>query len=145
MAQPRDATLLNLHAGCVSWGGRGLLITGAAGCGKSALALELMAFGCGLVADDRTDLRVANGSLMAAAPGALRGRIEARFVGILDADPAPPCAVALALDLDHIEESRLPPQRSVTYLSHSVPLIWRPNGGHVAAAVLQYLKAGRSA
>ena len=34
-----------LHASCVAVAGRGLLIAGASGSGKSALALDLMAFG----------------------------------------------------------------------------------------------------
>jgi len=42
------------HATTVAVAGRGLMIEGPSGSGKSALALELMAFGAELVADDRT-------------------------------------------------------------------------------------------
>jgi len=42
-----------IHASCVAVDGKGLLITGASGSGKSALALQLMAFGAHLIADDR--------------------------------------------------------------------------------------------
>ena len=134
-----------LHASCVDWAGRGLLILGAAGVGKSALALELLAFGCELVADDRTVIARRSGGLVASAPPAIAGRIEARFIGILEAQTTAETDLVLAVDLDHIEVSRLPLQLSVTYLDVALPLILRPQGGHLAAAVLQYLKAGRSA
>ena len=45
-----------LNASCVAWQGRGALILGRSGAGKSALALQLMALGADLVSDDRTEL-----------------------------------------------------------------------------------------
>ena len=45
-----------VHASCVARDGRAVLIRGASGSGKSGLALQLMALGAGLVADDRTRL-----------------------------------------------------------------------------------------
>ncbi len=64
------------HASCVAYGGRGVLILGASGRGKSALALRLMALGAVLVADDRTDLCREGDSVMARAPDAIKGMIE---------------------------------------------------------------------
>ncbi len=145
MAVAPAATALNLHASCVAWRDRALLITGASGSGKSSLSLELMAYGCALVADDRTLLTDARNGLVASAPQMLQGRIEARYIGILAASSAPPTPVKLVIDLDRTCEDRLPPERSVSWLGHELPLILRPARGHVAAAVLQYLKAGRSA
>ncbi|MEF9600929.1 HPr kinase/phosphatase C-terminal domain-containing protein, partial [Paracoccus sp. PXZ] len=72
-----------LHASCIAHRGRGLLILGPSGAGKSTLALEMMAFGATLVADDRTILRREGGRIVADAPDSIRGRIEARGVGIL--------------------------------------------------------------
>ena len=47
-----DADLTILHASTVAIAGRGLLILGASGAGKSALALSLIALGAMLVADE---------------------------------------------------------------------------------------------
>ena len=47
---------LNIHASCVAINGRGILLLGKSGAGKSELALRLMDEGARLVADDRTDL-----------------------------------------------------------------------------------------
>ena len=101
--------------------GRGLLILGAAGSGKSALALELMARGARLVSDDQVALSVEGGRLIARAPAALRGRIAARFVGILNAETIPGAEVALAVDLDRTETDRLPPRRSKKLLGVTFP------------------------
>jgi HPr kinase/phosphorylase len=134
---------LNLHGTTVAWGPRAALILGASGRGKSALALQLMAWGAHLIADDRTLISRVGGDLIASCPPALAGLIEARGVGLLQAVPAPPCPVALVIDLDQPEPDRLPPRRNVTFLGLALPLLHNPGSDHFPAAILQYLKAGR--
>lgn len=135
-----------LHASCVSCRGRGLLILGPSGSGKSGLALELMAYGAMLVADDGVELRrEADGSLVATAPEATRGLIEARGVGLLKARADPAATICLAVDLGAGEADRLPPWRSVELLGQPVPLLHKIASPHFAAAILQYLTEGRSA
>ena len=63
---------MRLHASCVAHAGKGILITGSAGSGKSFLALELLARGGRLVADDQTLLEMSQGHLIARC-GAGRG------------------------------------------------------------------------
>ena len=135
---------LTVHASCVALGGRALLITGASGAGKSGLALTLMAFGAGLVADDRTILTAADGALWADCPATILGRIEARGIGILAAAPAGRSRLAAVVDLDRDETERLPPMREVSYLGHTLPLILNGRGLSFAAGLLQYLKSMRS-
>ncbi len=134
-----------LHASCVAVCGRAVLIRGASGSGKSGLALELMALGAGLVADDRTRLWRREAALMADAPAALRGRIEAREVGILGAPAAGPAEVALVVDMDTSESDRLPPIREVRILDVRLPLVRKSHLAHFPAAILTYLKGGRDA
>ncbi|MEZ5716341.1 MAG: serine kinase [Paracoccaceae bacterium] len=133
-----------VHGSCVAHHGRAVLILGASGRGKSALALQLMALGAGLVADDRVILTRDGDAVIASAPAAISGRIEARFVGLLNAIPAAPAPLALVVDLDADETERLPPQRSRKVLGISLPLVHNVASRHFAAAILQYLKAGRS-
>lgn len=85
---------MQLHATTVAIEGRGLVILGPSGAGKSTLALELMATGAVLVADDRTDLARQGDALIASVPQALAGRIEARGIGILGAREYGPVPVA---------------------------------------------------
>lgn len=140
---------LILHASCVAFDQRGVLILGASGRGKSGLALCLMGYGAGLVADDRTCLYLEDGDggprVVADAPPILRGLIEARGVGILKADPVGPASVALVVDLDQVEDNRLPPLRSINLLGQDLPFIHMVDSPAFPAAILQYLKGGRSA
>jgi len=132
---------LDLHATCVAWHGAGLLILGRSGSGKSGLALALMAWGCALVADDRTLVAQEAGALIASAPAILAGRIEARGIGILTAPALPRARLVLAIDLDHAETARLPPERRLPLLGLSLSLVHKPATGHFDAAILHYLRA----
>ena len=122
-----------------------MLIRGASGSGKSALALALLALGAGLIADDQVTLTRRGQAVIAGCPPALRGMIEARGIGILRTVPAAPTPLAAILDLDRTETDRLPPWRHVTVLGCSIPLIYRPRGVGWEPALLQYLRAGRIA
>ncbi len=133
-----------LHASCVAAGQRAVLITGAAGSGKSGLALMLMAFGATLVSDDRTVLHRDGGDyggdLLASAPPSIAGLIEARGVGILKAAAQTVVPVRLVIDLDRTETKRLPEPRDTVLMGASLPLLHKVNSPHFAPAILQYLK-----
>lgn len=132
-----------LHASTVSFAGRGLLITGAAGTGKSSLALQLIALGAELVADDGTLLSNSGGTLMASAPEAIRGRVEARGLGILGAPWRAETAIAAAVDLSQTETERLPPRREITFLGVSVSLVLGQRAPYFPAALRHYILHGR--
>jgi HPr kinase/phosphorylase len=121
-----------IHGGCVAVEGRGLLILGPAGSGKSSLALELIALGAELVADDRVALRAEAGGLRASAPAALRGLIEARGLGLLRLPAAAEARVALAVDLAPSPE-RLPARRAFRALGAAAPLVNAPLAARAAA------------
>ena len=125
--------------------GRGVLILGPSGAGKSGLALQLMALGARLVADDRTRLNPRAGRLIARAPSAIAGRIEARGLGILAADALQEAPVTLIVDPGQTETDRLPPERRLILLGCTVPLCHGSSSGHFPAAIVQYLRAGRIA
>ena len=136
-------TSTRLHASCAAVGARAVLILGSAGAGKSALTLQLMAYGAILVADDQTIVQLRDGWPVARAPDRLRGLIEARGIGVLAADPAAPTRVHLVIDMDHIETDRLPPDRTEVLLGQPLPLLHKTESPDFPAAILQYLKAGK--
>lgn len=131
------------HATCVTAHGKGVLITGASGSGKSSLALAMMGFGAKLVADDRVFLNVLRDRVIASAPAAIGGLIEARGIGLLLAKTEPTVPIGLVIDLDRTEPDRLPPIRYVTVMGQSVPLLYRVDTLQFPAAVMQYLACGR--
>jgi len=58
-----------LHGACLEHNGRGLLLVGPSGTGKSTLALALGRLGLGFLSDDRTYLSLRNGRLFAWSVG----------------------------------------------------------------------------
>lgn len=134
---------ITLHATCVALGPRGILIRGASGAGKSALALQLMAHGAQLVADDQTILTRQDDAIFATCPPNLRGMIEARGIGLLAAKPRKTAKICLIVDLDQIETDRLPPKRNSDLMGVPIDLVFGSTSGHLPYGVLQYARAGR--
>ena len=87
------------QATCVAIGGRGVLIEGPPGAGKSGLALALIDRGAALVGDDGVALERRGDALWALPPPNTAGLIEARNLGLLRF-PAVEAPVALRLVLD---------------------------------------------
>lgn len=90
-----------LHqATCVAIGGRGVLIEGRPGSGKSSLALALIDRGAVLVGDDGVLLEREGERLLASPAPAIAGKLEVRGVGLLSFPTVPRIAVALLIGLD---------------------------------------------
>lgn len=134
-----------LHATAVALDGKAVLIRGAAGSGKSGLALQLIALGATLVADDRTRLWREGARLLADAPDTIRGRIEARGIGILNAPATGPQPVVLVVDMDRTETDRLPPARQTEILGISLPVLQNVAREYHSSAIHLYLRHGRHA
>ncbi|MCW2242631.1 HPr kinase/phosphorylase [Azospirillum canadense] len=114
--------MVTIHGTCVLISGIGVLLRGRSGSGKSDLALRLVDGGARLVADDQVELRMVHGRLMATAPAALAGLLEARGVGILPVPTADGAEVGLVVDLvprDRVE--RLPEPETALLLDRPVP------------------------
>lgn len=78
------ATSECLHGGLLSIYGKGVLIRGESGMGKSEIALELIKRGHLLVADDRVDCYRIHNKIVGRAPELLTGMLEIRGIGIIN-------------------------------------------------------------
>ena len=74
----------NLHGGLLNIYGKGVLIRGDSGLGKSEIALELIKRGHILIADDRVDCYRIHNSIIGKAPELLRDMLELRGVGVIN-------------------------------------------------------------
>lgn len=97
MSAPRAT----LHASAVAIDGRGIVILGRPGAGKSDLALRLIDRGARLIADDAVVVavdrhRLAVSPLSSATPG----RLFAAGIGVVALPSSASAKLALAIDLD---------------------------------------------
>ena len=113
-----------LHATAVAIDGRGVLLRGASGAGKSDLALRLIDAGARLVADDQSELHRQGDSVIVRAPATIAGLVEVRGIGIIRLDALAEAPVALLVDLVAPESlERLPARRSERVLGLDLPRI----------------------
>ena len=114
-----------LHATCVAFHGKALLLTGPSRCGKSDLALRLIALGAELVADDQVELHLRDAQIEPRAPAAILGMIEARYLGLLTLDRTTQTA-RLAAVIQPGTPERLPEPAQTTLLGLPFPLLTLP-------------------
>jgi HPr kinase/phosphorylase len=113
-----------VHATAVLTGRHAVLVRGAAGSGKSRLALALLdaartgALGFArLVGDDRVMLNACHGRLLVQPPDGLAGMIEVRGLGIRRVAYEPAAVVGLVVDLAAADASRLPEPNPIVRIS----------------------------
>lgn len=109
------------NASCVAIGGRGLLIEGPPGRGKSSLALALIDRGASLVGDDGMVLELRDLRLWAAPPPHIAGSLEIRGVGIISL-PVVSTPLCLVLALTK-EVPRLPEVGERTIMGATLPAL----------------------
>ena len=110
--------MTTIHASAVLVGARAVLIRGAAGSGKSCLALALIRAGearilpfARLVGDDRVHVEASNGRLLVRPAATLAGLIEVRGLGIRRLPFESVAVVGLVVDLG-ADSERLPEAES---------------------------------
>jgi HPr kinase/phosphorylase len=80
---------------------------------------------------------------VAFAPDSIRGKIEARGIGILTGRTVGPVPVALVVDLGKSDPNRLPALRTMTILGAEIDLLHAASVPNLAAAILFLLNGGR--
>lgn len=139
--------MADVHGTGIVVGGRGVLIRGASGAGKTLLALDLLDHAQGrgeaglLVADDRVEIDGAGAPdrLVMRPPQAIRGLVELRGRGLLAIPFAADAVVDLVVDLEDAQLRMPEPEAfAVTLAGVSLPRCPVPRRG-VADPVHQRL------
>ena len=128
-----------VHGTAVGVGGRGLLIVGPSGSGKSRLAVEMMALGAALVSDDRVEV-LPDDPPRLVAPARWPGLIEVRGLGLLRVPRGDAVPCVAVLDLGWSGEARIPEPSTFTLAGCSVTCLRWGDGRPYAAALMLYLR-----
>jgi HPr kinase/phosphorylase len=122
-----------IHASAVAWIGKGVLVTGDAGSGKSTLVARLLAHGAYLVADDLVRL-VNRGSRLEASACGAPGLIELRGSGIFRIATTNRVPVSLCVELAPANDrERLPERSTVDLAGVAVPVLRAERHDRLAA------------
>lgn len=116
----------NIHASCVSYFGKGILIRGKSGSGKSDLTLRLiMDKGCILIGDDRIDVFAKKGKLNAYGIKTIANMLEVRGIGLAHFPSKKSAEIHLVVDLvkDSSTIERLPEPETVEIEGLQIPRI----------------------
>lgn len=131
-----------LHASAVAVEGRGLLIIGQAGSGKTTLALEMIALGAELIADDRVQVRAdGSGRAVLSPPPGIVGLVEVRGFGLARLPARREAPLALVADLDRAEAARLPERHERIVAGIACPVFLCKGRPGLAASLTCLLRA----
>ena len=125
------------NVGCVSIGGRGVLIEGEPGSGKSSLALALIDRGAVLVGDDGVALETRGDRLWALPPPNIGGLIEVRNLGLVPL-PAGPAPLALVVWLDRAAPRFIDAAAHGERAGHTLPLVALDPASPILPLLVEY-------
>lgn len=128
-----------VHASAISFSGKGILILGASGSGKSKLALALISCGAILIADDQVILNNNKNEIVLSAPKAILGKIEARNIGILEVSSTK-AQLCLVVSLDKTEHNRLPKTKYTEYFGKKIQILHCKDLNGLEHSLIHFLK-----
>ena len=124
-----------MHATCVDINGSGVLILGRSGSGKSSLAINLIALGSKLVADDQCKLVKENNSFRIFKPASLPNSIEVRGIGLVSVPTVVETRLDWVVNMDEAETERMPDLRFTEIGGYRVPTVFGKNMEELASRI----------
>ena len=134
MKIPFNGSLI-MHATCVDINGSGVLIVGRSGSGKSSLAINLLALGSKLVADDQCELIKNNNRFRVSKPASLPKSIEIRGVGLVSVPIVNETSLDWVVNMDEVEEERMPTPRFTEIGGFRVPTVFGKDMDELASRI----------
>ena len=115
--------------------GSGILILGRSGSGKSSLAINLIALGSKLVADDQCKLVKKNNSFRIFKPASLPNSIEVRGIGLVSVPTVVETRLDWVVNMDEAETERMPDLRFTEVGGYRVPTVFGKNMEDLASRI----------
>jgi HPr kinase/phosphorylase len=131
---PFNGSLI-MHATCVDINGSGVLIVGRSGSGKSSLAINLLALGSKLVADDQCEIVKNNNRFRVYKPASLPKSIEIRGIGLVSVPMVVETSLDWVVDMDETETERMPDLRFTEIGGYRVPTVFGKNMDELASRI----------
>ena len=131
---PFNGSLI-MHATCVDINDSGVLIVGRSGSGKSSLAINLIALGSKLVADDQCELVKKNNRFSVSKPASLPNSIEIRGIGLVSVPMVVETSLDWVVDMDEVETERMPDLRFTEIGGYRVPTVFGKNMDELASRI----------
>ena len=131
---PFNGSLI-MHATCVDINGSGVLIVGRSGSGKSSLAINLLALGSKLVADDQCELVKKNNNFRIFKPASLPNSIEIRGIGLVSVPTVVETRLDWVVNMDEAETERMPDLRFTEIGGYRVPTVFGKNMDELASRI----------
>ena len=134
MKIPFNGSLV-IHATCVDVNGSGILIVGRSGSGKSSLAINLLALGSTLVADDQCEIVRKNNSFRISKPASLPKSIEIRGVGLVSVPMVNETSLDWVVNMDEVEKERMPTPQFTEIGGFRVPTVFGKDMDDLASRI----------
>ena len=116
----------NIYATCLELNHKGILLIGPSGSGKSDLALRLIKEKQAiLISDDRTNIEIVSGAIIASCPQTIQGLLEVRGIGIVKMPHKKQSKISLVIELTNnlSQIERLPLFETITLLGIEIKKI----------------------
>ncbi|MGF1502501.1 MAG: HPr kinase/phosphorylase [Paracoccaceae bacterium] len=134
---------ITMHGSAVALRDQGLLITGEPGAGKTSLAVEMMALGAELIADDWVQIERGRAvGLVISAPKPIAGLVELRGIGLIRLPHMDQAPLTCIVDMNRSTRDRLPMPHRRTLLGVACPVVSGAERPGLAAAMMAVLRAG---
>ena len=115
--------------------GSGVLIVGSSGSGKSSLAINMLALGSKLVADDQCELVKKNNRFSVSKPASLPNSIEIRGVGLVSVPMVVETSLDWVVNMDETEKERMPDLRFTEIDGYKIPTVFGKNMDDLASRI----------
>ena len=112
-----------IHASSIEMSGKGVVIFGKSGVGKSNLAIKLISMGANLIADDQTQLDLKEDKILISKYSSTPNFIEARGIGFIKVPFKMNSELFCFIKITNLELPRLPNEKTICCFGKKIKVL----------------------